>query len=345
MIDSTKKLSSDALPLSYPWKEPPPPGSWFEVADDVYWLRMPLPFALDHINLYLLKDSDGWFIVDTGLGNVETRNVWLSVFDNLFRSLPVKAVICTHFHYDHTGSLGWLTDKFQCPVYMSRQEFYALFVGLQSGWQFQRFYERAGVSSERVSGFLGVINGSAFDRSIPSSYVRLKSEDVIKIGGRSWEVVIGSGHSPEHVCMLCRDEGMLLSGDQILPRISSSICVTPTEPEANPLADWFYSLNHLRDLPDDLLILPAHELPFYGLHQRLDGLIGHHERKIDDLLGFLTSEHSVDSLTDKIFPNAVSTFDRMLATGETLAHLNYLYGIKKVEKRLDLDERLMWFKC
>lgn len=325
--------------LSYPWPSPPERGEWQTIADDIVWLRMPLPFGLDHINLYLLRHGDGWVIIDTGLGDQPTRDVWNRVFEKVFEGRPVKAIISTHFHYDHTGSLGWLSEQFKCPVYMTRAEYQSLFQDLSSGggpgWEFYQFFERAGISEERLAEFLKIINGSAFERRVPSSYVRLQSGHVLRIGDRDWEVVVGSGHSPEHACLLNRRDGLFISGDQVLPRITSSVSVTATEPEANPLHGWLASIESLRSVSDDVLVLPAHERPFYGLHRRLDQLAEHHDAKLNNLLGWLTDEKTVHEATEFLFPHANSAFDWLLASGEALAHLNYLLGNEQVTRRLN----------
>lgn len=330
-------MQSDSL--SYPWETPPDRGAWQVVAEGVLWLRMPLPFSLDHINLYLLRHGDGWVIVDTGLGNQQTRDVWEKVFEEALEGKPVKAVISTHFHYDHTGALGWLSARFKCPVYMTQGEYQALFVdpskGGEPGWEFYQFFERSGVSEKRLGEFLKVIGGSAFEREIPASYVRLKDQQVLRIGDRDWEVVVGSGHSPEHACLFCRKDRLFISGDQVLPRITSSICVTVTEPDGNPLADWLESIKSLKSLPDDLLVLPAHERPFKGLHARLSELAAHHSKKLQSLSAWLTDERTIDELTELLFPHAKTPFDLMLANGETRAHLNFLFADEQVTRRLD----------
>ena len=325
--------------LHYPWPSPPEQGDWQTIADGLVWLRMPLPFGLDHINLYLLRHADGWVIVDTGLGDQPTRDVWQRVFDEVFEGRPVKAIISTHFHYDHTGSLGWLSEQFKCPVLMTRGEYQSLYVdpssGGEPGWEFHQFYKRAGVSEQRLADFLHIINGSAFQRKIPASHQRIAHGQVLRIGDRDWEVVVGSGHSPEHACLLSREDGLFISGDQVLPRITSSISVTVTEPDANPLQDWLTSIDSLRAVPDDVLVLPAHERPFYGLDYRLDQLASHHAAHLEKLLGWLSDEKTVDEVTDFLFPHATSAFDLLLASGEALAHLNYLLNERQVTRRLD----------
>lgn len=324
--------------LSFPWETPPQNGEWQTVAEGVVWLRMPLPFSLDHINLYLLRHADGWVIVDTGLGTKQTRAVWERVFREVMQDAPVKAVIATHFHYDHSGSLGWLSRRFKCPVYMTRGEYNALFVspasGAEVGWQVSQFYRHSGVPDEQIAGLLSVINDSNYEQDAPDSFNRLVDKQVLRIGDYDWEVVVASGHSPEHACLYSRQANVFISGDQVLPRITSSVCVTVTEPEANPLKDWLDSLHKLRSVSDEVLVLPAHERPFYGLHQRIGQLLEHHHGHLAQLLEEMSEAKTADELMRFMFPKVRSSFDILLANGETLAHLNFLLGEGRITRRL-----------
>ncbi|MDY7218047.1 MBL fold metallo-hydrolase [Denitrificimonas sp. JX-1] len=324
--------------LSFPWQTPPVNGQWQVVAEGVVWLRMPLPFGLDHINLYLLRHGDGWVIVDTGLGTEQTREVWERVFVEVMDGAPVKAVIATHFHYDHSGSLGWLVDRFKCPVYMTRGEYQALFISPSMeggmGWQMNQFYQHTGMSDEDISGLMAVLGDSNYVQDAPDSYNRLVDNQVLRIGDYDWEVVIASGHSPEHACLYNRQANLFISGDQVLPRITSSVCVTVTEPDANPLKEWLDSLQALRAVSDEVLVLPAHERPFYGLHHRLGQLTEHHHGHLDAMLAQMDTGKTVDELMRIIFPKVRSSFDILMANGEVLAHLNFLLGEGRITRQL-----------
>ena len=324
--------------LSFPWETPPENGEWQTIADGVVWLRMPLPFSLDHINLYLLRHADGWVIVDTGLGTKQTREVWERVFVEVMNGEPVKAVIATHFHYDHSGSLGWLSKRFKCPVYMTRGEYQALFIGPAKGgevsWQVSQFYRHSGIADEQVAGLLKVIGDSNYEQDAPDSFNRLVDQQVLRIGDYDWEVVVASGHSPEHACLYNRQANLFISGDQVLPRITSSVCVTLTEPDANPLKNWLDSLQNLRVVSDEVLVLPAHERPFYGLHHRLGQLLEHHHGHLDEVLAQMSEPKTADELMRFMFPKVRSSFDILLANGETLAHLNFLLGEGRITRRL-----------
>ncbi|MFD1699706.1 MBL fold metallo-hydrolase [Halopseudomonas phragmitis] len=314
--------------LRFPWDRAPDAGEVMQVAEGMLWLRMPLPFGLDHINLYLLQHEHGWVVVDTGLNTPQSHSVWEQVLSGALESKPILAVIATHCHYDHTGMLAWLSDRFQCPVYMTFGEYSSILQpnpkDAETPWQFQQFYLRAGLEAEQVQQLLGAVSDTFFSNEAPHSYRRLRDGDILKIGRRHWRVVVGSGHSPEHACLYSEEDQMLLSGDQVLPRITSSICITVTEPEANPLGEWLASIKRFRNLPDSVLVFPAHELPFYGLHHRLQQLQQHHERHLDLLSEALETPQGVDQCRAVLFPRVRNSFDLLMAIGETQAHLNFL---------------------
>ncbi|NBA93731.1 MBL fold metallo-hydrolase [Pseudomonas sp. R5(2019)] len=324
--------------LRFPFIEPPPAGHTLEIAPGLLWLRMPLPFGLDHINLYLLRHGEGWVVVDSGLNTDVGKATWEQVLSTAMANLPIVALIATHFHHDHTGLMCWLAERFRCPLYMTAGEFQALHVlpgkGATPGWEFEQFYRQAGLEEEEVKGLVPVINDSVFHSELPRSFRRLRGGQTLQIGTRRWQVVIGSGHSPEHACLYCPQDQLLISGDQVLPRITSSVCVAVTEPLANPLGDWLNSVEQLRSVPDSVLVLPAHERPFYGLHQRLDQLRSHHEVHLRALTEQLRGPMSAAQIRPILFPKIKNRFDLLMALGETLAHLHLL-----VEQGVLLRER------
>jgi len=331
--------------LTYPYPEHPAPGTTVEIAAGVRWLTMPMPGSLSHINLYVLEDDDGYFIVDTGWANNETRQLWEQLFEGELSGKPVKGVICTHMHPDHVGQAQMITERHQCPLYMTHNEYYqarafsAPGIGPFASWQGQQFYTRAGMpqaaieqlqqmwTSRSAGGFTNV--------TLPPGFSRLRDGDTLSIGGNDWTVVVGSGHSPEHACLHCRHLGIMISGDQILPIITSNVSVHPNEPEANPLKAWMDSLDNLLDTPENTLILPAHNLPFYGVRQRLRELIDHHE---DRMLAI--EEHSLEpglaqDFLPILFKRKLDPPQMMMALGEAIAHLHLLMHRNRLERTLD----------
>jgi glyoxylase-like metal-dependent hydrolase (beta-lactamase superfamily II) len=302
-----------------------------EVADGVFWLRMPLPFRLDHINLYLLRDGEGWVIVDTGVRGRVTRSLWDGIFAEFFMRAPVTRVIATHMHPDHVGQAGWLTRRCGVELWMTRTEFLTckMLAGDGPGdvpEDAVHFYARAGFDDDQLQVYRQRFGRfGALIEPLPAGFRRLHDGDVLEIGGVGWEVVVGRGHSPEHACLYAESLRVLISGDQVLPRISSNVSVFPTEPEADPLAEWLHSCEALRDrLPPDLLVLPSHNEPFLGLHERLHALVVGHVEALARLHALCAEPQRVVDLFPALFRSEVTDEILMLAAGESRAHLNYL---------------------
>ena len=334
-MDGLEDAASDTLArpkLDYPFAALPEDGAVVEVAPGVLWARMPLPFALKWINVWLIEDGDGWAIVDTGIGSETSRENWRSIFANAIGGRPITRVIVTHMHPDHLGLAGWLTRKFDCPLFMSRLEYVTCRMlvadtGREAPEDGVRFYRAAGWDEDALDSYRVKFGGfgKAISR-LPDSYRRLSDGDVIRIGARDWRIITGNGHSPEHVCLWQPELKVLISGDQVLPRISSNVSVFPTEPDADPLSDWISSCAKLKAaLPADLLVLPAHNEPFHGLHPRLQNLIDGHERALARVRKRLAAEpRRVVDLFGALFARSIGPDLIGMATGETIAHLNCL---------------------
>lgn len=328
-------LAEPARPsLAYPLGDPPEAGFAREVAPGVKWVRMPLPFALKWINLWLIADGPGWTLVDTGVGTDETRQHWNKLFAEALEGKPITRVICTHMHPDHVGLSGWITRKFGCRLWISRLEYtmcrsLASDTGIDVPQDAIQFYREAGWDEAALDSYRMRFGG--FGKSmlrLPDSFHRVKDGDDIEIGGRIWRVVTGSGHSPEHVCLWQEELGLFISGDQLLPRISSNVSVFPTEPDADPLTDWLESCAKLqRAVPGDVLVLPAHNEPFIGAHARLQHLIDGHERAMSRVEKRLREapRRSID-LFGALFAREIGLDLLNMATGESIAHLNCLIG-------------------
>lgn len=329
--------------LDYIVDEAPEAGSATEVAPGVYWLRFSLPMTgLNHINLWALKDRDGWVIVDTGIADKASREIWEKHFTGLLGGRPVNRVICTHLHPDHTGLAGWLCRKFGAPLLMTRGEYFlcrlmAADTGKVAPKEGVRFYQKCGFTHEQIE--LYKMRFGGFGKAIstlPQSYDRLVDGELGLIGGREWRVIIGSGHSPEHACLYCPELNLVLSGDQLLPNISSNVSVWPTEPESNPLEDWINSCHKLMtELPEDVLVCPAHGVPFRGAHKRLGKLVEHHEKALNRLAEHCREPRLATEVYSVLFRREITDGNRIMAVGESVAHLNCLKGRGIVSRRLD----------
>ena len=330
--------------LQYPWDDHPAAGTTREIVPGVRWLTMPMGGSLTHINLYLIEDRDGWFVVDTGLNNDETRDFWMQIVDGLDK--PVTGVVCTHMHPDHIGCSAMLTDHFRAPLYMSRGEYYqarsfsATGPGHHTSWQGEVFYRAAGMPADYLEQLQQMWTARAASNdgfsmpAVPMGYERLQDGDVLTIGEHDWQVVVGSGHSPEHVCLLSKALRVMFSGDQILPVITSNVSVHPTEPHANPLKDWMESHDKLLGrIPGDTLVLPAHNLPFRGVRQRLSELIDHHE---DRMLAIeeACQERALTArdMLPVLFKRELDPRQMMMALGEAIAHIHLLEHRNRLER-------------
>ncbi|MDH5540676.1 MAG: MBL fold metallo-hydrolase [Rhizobacter sp.] len=333
--------------LDYPLGEAlPAPGRTLQVAPGVRWVRMALPFALDHINLWLLRDeidgTAGWTIVDCGIANEATRAAWEQVFANELGGLPVLRVIATHMHPDHLGLAHWLTERWGVRLWISATDYNVARVA--SG-----IPGAGGVSSARFMQSHGVTEPEAIDKikdrtsyyasmvpQVPAQYRRLMDGDTLRIGGQAWTCHAGYGHAPEHMSLHDPASGVLISGDMVLPRISTNVSVFDIEPEANPLPLYLASIAKMRGLPSDTLVLPSHGRPFKGLHVRIEQLVAHHDARLGDVLAACaaTPQTAADLLT-VLFRRKLDLHQTTFAMGESIAHLHALWQSGKLARQLD----------
>ena len=325
--------------LSYPWSGAPDPGSAREVVPGLWWLRMPLPFALDHVNLWLCHDRDGWVQIDTGLGNAATRALWEQHFRTTFHGRPLRRVIATHYHPDHAGNAAWLASRWACPVAMAEAEYLTAHAVAE---------ERAGYGTEATCALFRshglddsalaalATRGNSYRRHVPElplCHERLLADDEIAIGDRRWRVLPGQGHSPEHVALYCAELGVLVSGDMLLPKISTNVSVWPSDPDGDPLRLFLTSLERFERLPAGTLVLPSHGLPFVGIHPRLDALRAHHAARLAEVQAAAAKAPvTASDMLPVLFRRPLDTQQQLFAMGEAIAHLNHLWHAGDLER-------------
>ena len=324
--------------LHYPLGDQmPEPGRTMEVAPGVRWVRMVLPFALNHINLWLLRDQidgrDGWTIVDCCIARDESRAQWCQIFDNELEGLPVLRVIVTHMHPDHIGLASWLCERWNVPLWISSTDYHVARLlctrgdSAAGGEEAARFFGAHGLTDPEA---LAAIRGRTsyyanMVPSVPDEFVRMLDGDEIAIGGNTWRCISGYGHAPEHISLYCASLNVLLGGDMMLPRISSNVSVYAGEPEANSLRLFLTSIRRFLELPADVLGLPAHGKPFTGVHKRVEQLENHHHQHLAALLDFCGARpRTAAECLPVLFTRALDLHQTTFAMGEAVAHLHYL---------------------
>jgi glyoxylase-like metal-dependent hydrolase (beta-lactamase superfamily II) len=329
--------------LAYPFGDTiPAPGAVHDIAPGLRWLRMPLPFALDHINLWLLDDESagkqGYALVDCGASTDATRAAWEELIAGAMDNKPLHRVFATHCHPDHVGLSGWLCERFQAPFWTSAAEFgfarmmAAALPGVDGPSAIPHFQRHGLVDPGMLEQMQGRRNYyPSLVPAVPAAYTRLQDGQRVTIGGREWRVITGFGHSPEHVSLYAEEGRLLISGDMVLPRISTNVSVFAVEPEGNPLAQYLASLDKFADLPEDTLVLPSHGKPFRRLHVRIAQLRAHHNARLEEVRAACSVPRSAVDIVPLMFRRQLDAHQLSFAVGEALAHLHMLWyaGILK----------------
>lgn len=330
--------------IDYPFADTiPAPGKVMQVAPDILWLRMPLPFALNHINLWLLRDSGGWAIIDTGFGHEETKTFWEQIFNSVLAGQKITRVVVTHYHPDHIGSAAWLCQRWQVPLWITMAEYLTAHAVRDNRGGFepaaaQALFRAHGLTDSQLKA--QETRGNAYARGVPAlpaTYVRIIDGDVLRIGQHDWRVKTAFGHAPEHATFYCDDLKVLISGDQVLPRITTNVGVWGNQPDANPLQLFLRSLDFFEPLARETLVLPSHDRVFRGLHVRLQQLREHHASRLDELVHALDKPKTAADLLPVLFKRTLDDHQLMFAIGETVAHLNYLFNRKRIVRSQNAD--------
>lgn len=318
-------------------------GEAVPVDEGIFWLRARLPLALNHVNLWLCDDGDGWTIVDTGYGDPPTWQMWEAALGGLLAGRPVHRVLVTHFHPDHVGQAGALCRASGAELWMSRTEWLmcralALDTSMASIAATEGCYRTADLPEAVVA--RQVQRGNAYRKVVSEPqpmFTRIIAGQTLTMAGSQWDVLIGQGHAPEQVTLWCKERNLLIAADQILPRISPVIGVWPSEPDADPLHDFLTSLVPYRDLPEDCRVLPSHGLPFVGLHGRLGQLADHHAERLERTLTACAAPTTAAAVLQALFQRALDAHQTGFALAETLAHLNHLIGKGQLDRWCDAD--------
>ncbi len=341
-------MNNSPAELSYPLAPTrPEAGQVLDVADGVRWLRMALPFALNHINLWLLRDRiegrEGWTVVDTCIDHPDARAAWEGVFQNHLDGLPILRVVITHMHPDHIGLAHWLCERWQAPLWISLSDYLHARQGCGAvrgfgGDAARQFFIRHGLTDPQPIPAVGMDGPRYGDMvpAVPAHYRRMLHGQVIRIGQRDWRCIVGYGHAPEHMALYDEQGGVLISGDMVLPRISTNISVYETEPEGDPLGLFLSSLDRYLALPADTLVLPSHGEPFVGLHTRVAQLKAHHAERLAELIEACRDQpRSALDILPVLFKRPLDAHQLAFAMGEAIAHLNHLWHRQRMVRTVD----------
>ncbi|MES2898415.1 MAG: MBL fold metallo-hydrolase [Pseudomonadota bacterium] len=323
--------------LDYPFGDSLPAiGTALDVAPGLQWIRLPLPFALNHINLWLIRDADaqreGWSAVDCGVANDASRAAWEQVFDGPMQGEALLRVIATHCHPDHVGLSDWLCQRFNAPFWATTGEYAfarmmaAALPGVDGTAAIPHF-ERHGLRDPALTAQMAGRRNyyPSLVPAVPLAYTRMRDGDQVRIGAHQWQVITGFGHAPEHASLYCAALNVLISGDMVLPRISTNVSVFAIEPEGNPLQLYLDSLSRFSHLPADVLVLPSHGRPFRGLHTRIAQLRAHHEARLAEVIDMCDIARSAVDIVPIMFPRELDAHQLSFALGEALAHLHKLW--------------------
>ncbi|HYZ33061.1 MAG TPA: MBL fold metallo-hydrolase [Crenalkalicoccus sp.] len=341
------------MPMDAAPAEPPAPGAVQRLLPGLLRARMPLPFPPSHVNIWFLEHEGGWLAVDTSVSSRTTRGLWDQVLAQPeLGGRPLTALLVTHFHPDHIGLTGWLCERFGLLPTLTRIEWLtARALWYDSGpdmmAQQAAHYARAGCPAD----YLVFVEqrGPLYQRSVgelPRAFHCIQDGGTVTIGGEAWRVITGAGHAPDMATLHNPSRGVLISADQILPRISPYVGLHPGEPAADPLGDFLASLDRFRALPEDTLVLPSHGEPFRTLHPRLDSLAQHHALRLDALEAACREPMTAYEAAQALFPRAAQEPSQLaFAVGETLAHLRRLERQGRVAERPGRGEAVQFRAC
>jgi glyoxylase-like metal-dependent hydrolase (beta-lactamase superfamily II) len=342
-----------ARKIRTPFPEPPREGAAIEVASGILWIRLPLPMALDHVNVYALDDGDGWTVIDTGFQSNRARRIWETLLAGPLAGKPVRRVVATHHHPDHIGLAGWFQTTHAAKLLTTR-----------TAWLFARMLqmdEQETPSPEVVAYWQGAgmpadilaermterpFNFADTVAPMPLGFTRIKEGDRLRMGGRSWRVRIGHGHAPEHATFWSEDDTLIIGGDQLLPSISPNLGVYATEPEADPVREWLDSCRGFQaHASEDHFVLPGHKLPFVGLPTRLEQLIENHIGALSRLEEALATPKTAAQCFKPVFKREISGGEYGLALVEAMAHCLHLWHAGSVTRTLRDDGAWLWHKA
>ncbi len=330
--------------------ELPSPTTPIEITEGILWFRLPMPIALDHINIYLLEDNDSWVLIDTGMADPVSIGTWEKILKEHTAKRPIKKIIGTHFHPDHVGLAGWLLERIDAEFWMSQIEWLSARQAYLDSEELslikmREFYDLSGLGTAEKNLYYEIGNDyREMVSPIPSVYKRIEKETIFSIGGRTWQPIFGSGHSPDHVTLYNEKNQIVLGGDMLLPRITPIIAVWWQEPDGNPLDGFLKFLKGIDIATEETIVLPAHDRPYKGLLTRIKDLIQHHQNRLEITIDSCSEPVAANYIMKALFKRDLDAFQTRFAIGETIAHINYLLCKGEITRHLSPDQRYLYQK-
>ncbi len=333
-------MSERAFSIQYPLNNQPGPGAYLEVIPGIIWLRMPLPLALDHINLWLIDEGESWALVDTGFNAAVCRGVWDSLSMTLLKGKPIGRIIVTHYHPDHIGLAGYLYHRYETDLSMTQitaERARFLFSGRVDDCRdaVAAFCRLNGV--EAIDLYVNFVTGQNYRQiisALPEQVGFVHHERPINLAGSEWRPIVARGHAEDHLSLYNPQLNILISGDQVLPAITTNVGIHFNNADEDALAQYLASMDRFSALPEDALVLPSHGKVFKGLHNRIAFIHENHQRQLDKTLALCTVPMTAWDMTHKLFTREMDELNTLLAFGESLAHLTYLANRGRLQQQL-----------
>lgn len=307
-------------------QEPPPPdaGQFVELAAGILWIRLPIPGALKHINVWLVPARRGWFLVDTGMKTADVEAAWEELGRRLPLATGLESIVVTHHHPDHYGMARRLSERYGVGVAMTGRAAAAADASLAEsphgpGHASDGFADRLGIDLD--DDMRAILRGGIYRRIVSGKADTMPLTD----SWHGWRVDVHDGHAPGHACLLREDDRILISGDQLLPTISSNVSLYPSDEYGDPLGDFLTSLDRLSALDAQTLVLPAHGRPFRTPLARIEALRQEHATRLARILELCLAPRSTQEVAASLYRlERLDALNRLLALTETLAHLRRL---------------------
>lgn len=326
--------AAPALNSRCPLGAGPGRGEYIAIGEHVRWYRLVSPMApMGGVNIWALRDGDGWAVVDTGFADPDSTAQWQVILDDL--ALPVTRIICTHFHPDHIGQVGMLQQRFDAPLFMTDVEWHlARRINAAESSPFTELLRRCGLAEEALAALAAGRSGR-FSSGLPEHCEILTPGETIAIGELRWRIETGAGHSPRPAILVSDEARLALVGDQLLMRITPHVGVDAENPEGDPLGAYLEYLHGAAAMPDDLLALPGHGPAFRQAGLRATEIADHHYKALDSISRALGTPSLVSDILVPLFGRIPSGMGLVLALTEALAHLNRLVAEGRARRFLD----------